>query len=62
MEHINAHFRQHGEHLFAYDLETMEKVLADVGFVDIRKLEHDPAIDSEHRRIGSLIVSAKKPS
>ena len=61
MEHINAHFRQHGEHLFAYDFETLAKVLSDVGFVAIRKLEYDPAIDSEHRRIGSLIVSATKP-
>jgi predicted SAM-dependent methyltransferase len=62
MEHINSHFRQHGEHLFAYDFETLKKVLAEVGFIDITRLEFDPKMDSEHRRIGSLIVSAKKPA
>ena len=62
MEHINHHFRQCGEHRFAYDEETVRKVLEVVGFSDVRRMNFDPSIDSKHREIGSLFVSARKPS
>ena len=62
LEHINYHFRQDGEHRFAYDFEAAEKVLAGVGFVDVRRAEFDPGLDSEHRKVGSLFVSARKPA
>lgn len=62
MEHINYHFRQDGEHRYAYDLETAEKLLRQVGFVDIRERAFDPALDSVHRRIGSLFMAARKPA
>jgi predicted SAM-dependent methyltransferase len=61
LEHINYHFRQRGQHHFAYDFETAHKLLTSVGFVDVRREEYDPQLDSEHRRIGSLILSARKP-
>jgi predicted SAM-dependent methyltransferase len=71
MEHINYHFRQRwsgktdtdfDNHRFAYDFETMKKLLENGGFADVEERPYDPALDSEHRRIGSLFVTARKPS
>ncbi len=62
MEHINYHFRQDTEHRFAYDFETARKALTVAGFVGIHRRPFDPSLDSEHRRVGSLFVVAKKPS
>lgn len=61
LEHINYHFRQHGQHLFAYDEETAHKVLKAAGFVKIAKRDYQPDLDSEHRQIGSLFMYATKP-
>ena len=61
LEHINYHFRQGTEHRYAYDFETAEKILKAAGFVDIGSRDFDPSLDSEHRRVGSLFVSARKP-
>lgn len=60
LEHINYHFRQDGQHLFAYDFETMKKILEQSGFAEVAVREFDPHLDSEHRRIGSLFGSASK--
>jgi predicted SAM-dependent methyltransferase len=62
MEHINYHFRQEGEHRFAYDFETAEKILGSAGFIEVCRRPFDPALDSEHRRVGSLFVLARKRS
>lgn len=71
MEHINFHFRQrrrgmsysHFEnHRFAWDFETMKKKLAEFGFIDIERRNYDASLDSSHRKVGSLIVKAKKPN
>jgi len=61
MEHINYHFRQGTEHRFAYDLETAEKALKLAGSGDIRTRAFDPSLDSKHREVGSLFISARKP-
>jgi predicted SAM-dependent methyltransferase len=61
IEHINYHFRQSGEHRFAYDFETAAKLLETVGFVMISRRDFDPALDSAHRKVGSLFMSAFKP-
>lgn len=61
LEHINWHFRQGGEHKFAYDFKTLEKALARSGFVAIRRRDFDPKLDSEERRLGTLYVDATKP-
>jgi predicted SAM-dependent methyltransferase len=61
MEHINYHFRQDGEHRFAYDFTTLEKVLLLSGFVNVTRVDFDPAIDSESRKTGTLYVTALKP-
>jgi predicted SAM-dependent methyltransferase len=62
MEHINYHFRQEGRHLFAYDSETVQKILGEIGYESITRRPFDPALDSEHRQFGSLFVSARKPA
>ena len=58
MEHINYHFRQDGEHRFAYDFETLRKVLQIAGFSNVTKTNFDPGVDSESRKIGTLYVTA----
>jgi predicted SAM-dependent methyltransferase len=62
LEHINYHFRQGDEHRFAYDEETLTKILERTGFCDVKRVRFDSAIDSTHREIGSLIVVARKPA
>jgi len=61
MEHINYHFRQDGEHLFAYDYETLSGILSDSGFTGISRSDFDASIDSEVRKTGTLYVTAVKP-
>ena len=70
MEHINYHFRQRWNqrsgsdfqcHRFAYDFETLEKILMDNGFNEIVRKDTSP-FGSEHRNVGSLIVHAFRPS
>jgi predicted SAM-dependent methyltransferase len=60
MHSINYHFRQGTEHKYAYDYETMEKILISAGFVSVRQVEFDPTVDSEQRRLGTLYVEARK--
>jgi predicted SAM-dependent methyltransferase len=62
MEHINYHFRQEGKHRFAYDFETVQKILGEVGFTSVARRQFDPVLDSEHREFGSLFISAQKPA
>ena len=58
MEHINEHFRQGGEHEFAYDFETLLAALTKSGFRDVRRREFDASLDSETRKTGTLYVEA----
>jgi predicted SAM-dependent methyltransferase len=60
LEHINFHFRQGDEHRFAYDEETMTKALEGVGFKNVHRVSFDPTLDSQHREVGSLVISALK--
>lgn len=60
MHTINYHFRQGSEHKYAYDYETLAKVLSQAGFVKVERAEFDPGLDSEHRKIGTLYVKAFK--
>lgn len=61
MEHINYHFRQAGEHRFAYDFITLAKVLTSVGFQKVHRREFDAELDSKDRELGTLYVNAFKP-
>ncbi len=60
LDQVNFHFRQVGEHRYAYDTETLLLRLAEAGFADGRVRPFDPALDSEDRRVGTLYVEAKR--
>jgi predicted SAM-dependent methyltransferase len=59
---VNYVFRQGREHKYAYDTETMQQVLARVGFAGIERRSFDPAKDAENHAIGSLCMTALKPA
>jgi predicted SAM-dependent methyltransferase len=61
LDHINYHFRQETEHKYAWDYETLARMLRQFGFTDILRREYDPALDSESRKIGTLYLTATKP-
>src|SRR5215472_6850021 len=60
IDDINYHFRQDGEHRFAYDYETLHHALMEAGFSNIRQRAFDAGLDTESRRIGTLYVDAVK--
>lgn len=61
MHSLNYHFRQGGEHKYAYDLQALTRVLEQAGFVDVHERGFDAALDDPARRIGTLYVAARKP-
>lgn len=61
MEQINYHFRQDGDHRFAYDYMTLAQALGSAGFQDIKRRDFDPNLDSVDRKLGTLYVHAVKP-
>lgn len=61
MECVNYSFRQGREHRFAYDFETMKGVLERMGFVDVKRREFNPDLDSKLREYSTLYVDAVKP-
>ena len=61
MHCVNYLFRQGREHKYAYDYETLRRVLESVGFVEIRRRPFDPAMDAADHETGSLCVLARKP-
>ena len=60
MHNLNYHFRQAGEHKYAYDTETLANVLKQAGFEDIAPRDFDAALDSEDRRTGTIYFRARK--
>jgi predicted SAM-dependent methyltransferase len=63
MHHVNYWFRADGQHLYAYDEETLAQVLHDAGFTSARQRTYDASIDSEKRRqLRSLYMEATKPA
>lgn len=61
LDHLNYHFRQDGEHKYAWDAQTLARTLQSAGFGSAVRREFDPQLDSEARRIGSLYMIATKP-
>lgn len=59
---VNYVFRQGREHKYAYDEETLQRVLEQVGFVDVVRRPFDAARDAPNHEIGSLCMTAAKPS
>ena len=62
MEQINYHFRQDGDHQFAYDFVTLAQALGSAEFQGIKRRDFDPDLDSIDRKLGTLYVTALKPS
>ena len=61
MEQINYFFRQDGKHLFVYYEETLLKVIRESGFIEVKRRQFDPQLDSVARQWGTLYVEAKCP-
>jgi len=61
LDHINYHFRQEGEHKYAWDADTLARTLKRAGFQDIRRREFNLEMDSKEREQGSLYMIASKP-
>ncbi len=45
LDDINYHFRQDGQHRYAYDLETLRLAIESVGFTDVKRRDFDPSRD-----------------
>ncbi len=60
MDYLNYTFRQGREHKYAYDLETLTKVLTEANFVSVARRPFDPTLDSARREWGTLYVDAWK--
>ncbi len=58
MEHVNHHFRDDGDHHFAYDFSTLEALLMRAGFARVSRSAFDAEKDSEKRATGTLYVDA----
>jgi predicted SAM-dependent methyltransferase len=61
LDHINYHFRQDGEHKYAWDFETLKNALEDIGFRNCTRRDFDLALDSESRFLGTLYVDCVRP-
>ncbi len=61
MHCVNYVFRQGREHKYAYDCETLTRVLVCAGFVDVRRRPYDPALEAPNHALGSLCIRAHKP-
>jgi predicted SAM-dependent methyltransferase len=62
MHSVNYHFRQGEEHKYAYDFETLAKVLSSAGFTNIIRRPWDAGRDAPRWEDGTLYVDAHKPS
>jgi predicted SAM-dependent methyltransferase len=61
LDQINYHFRQNGEHKYAWDFETLKNALEDIGFRNCTRRAPDPELDSESRFLGTLYVDCLRP-
>lgn len=61
LDHINYHFRQDGEHKYAWDSDTLARTLKSAGFLCVGRREFNPEMDSKERVPGSLYMTGSKP-
>ena len=70
MECVNHSFRQGDEHKFAYDFETLKRALEIAEFIEVKRRNFNPSLDSERSRYSldsdkskctTLYVDAKTP-
>jgi hypothetical protein len=62
MHCVNYVFRQGREHKYAYDEETLVRVVGDAGFVDVARRAFNPEMDAPNHKLGSLCVIGRKPA
>ncbi len=66
IDFLNYHFRdqdddkKYSPHLWAYDYEKLEALLAEAGFREIRKWDFDPRVANPKRKFGSVYITAVK--
>lgn len=60
MDYLNRDFRQGHEHRYAYDFQTLTRVLTEAGFTSIVRRAFNPELDSQHREWGTLYIEARK--
>lgn len=60
LDHINYHFRQRGEHKYAWDWDTLKMMLESHGFVMVQRREFDAALDCAARNPGTLYLRTQK--
>ncbi len=66
MMHVNRVFKSYG-HLYAYDFETLGRMLANAGFIEIMRCQHrcgrdnNLLLDSDEREVESLRLEATAP-
>jgi predicted SAM-dependent methyltransferase len=60
MHCVNYLFRQGREHKYAYDEETLRRILETAGFDDVVRRLFDPAMDAPNHEIGSLCMMSRK--
>ncbi|HXY69864.1 MAG TPA: hypothetical protein VEH62_10480 [Gemmatimonadales bacterium] len=58
---LNHHFRQDGEHLYAYDAETLAERLHAAGFTDARAVPPSREYEQASRDFESLVMTARRP-
>lgn len=61
MHVVNYVFRQGHEHQYAYDGETLARLLETTGFTEVARRDFDPEMDAPNHQIGSLCMLARKP-
>ena len=60
MHCVNYVFRQGCEHKYAYDEETLARVLEGVGFASVSRRSFNPSTDAPNHAVGSLCMVARK--
>jgi len=60
MDYLNRDFRQGREHKYAYDFQTLTRVLTEAGFTSVVRRAFDPGLDSPHREWGTLYIEGRK--
>jgi predicted SAM-dependent methyltransferase len=57
---LNHHFRQFGEHQYAYDAETLELLMRAAGFDVIRRVTPSPDYEQPSRDFESLVMTGRR--
>jgi predicted SAM-dependent methyltransferase len=60
MDRLNYDYRQGDEHRYAYDFETLAKLLNEAGFSRVNTRPFDPDLDTKRREWGTLYIDARR--